>query len=108
MANYPPISRVSFDLLHPIKYNYDLTSQDTYMSVRTTGSTHVTKLQLGDSESEEVSMTTLASWTRSHTAQRHIVDVAFCNEIGLRSIDALAVTDRGQIFNLFADTKQPP
>lgn len=76
------------------------------MAVRTVGSTHLTQLQWEGGTAEETSIDVLATWTRSQTGQRHIVDVLLPTLTTGRYASIIAVTDQGQIYNCFADSQR--
>ena len=76
------------------------------MAVRTTGSTHLIRVQKEGSTLKDLSIDTLSTWTRSATDQRHIVDVIFPTLSSDEYASILAVTDRGQIYRCFADPQR--
>ncbi|KAI0699676.1 hypothetical protein BC835DRAFT_1304385 [Cytidiella melzeri] len=80
--------------------------QGTYMAIRTAGSTHVAKLECEASGSEDLSLRTLANWTRLHTDSRHIVDLAFPPSLSAKYVSILAVTDHGRIYQCSADPQR--
>ncbi|KAI0093849.1 hypothetical protein BDY19DRAFT_989383 [Irpex rosettiformis] len=81
-------------------------SQGTYMAVRTIGSTYLTRLQGKGSTTEDIAIDTLATWTRSHTDQRHIVDLMFPSLSSDKYPSILIVTDHGRVYQCFADTQR--
>ncbi|KAI0345324.1 hypothetical protein BDW22DRAFT_1326075 [Trametopsis cervina] len=78
-------------------------SSGTYLAIRIAGSTHVTKVQCG----EHTSIQTVATWSRSDTGQRHIMDMVFPDLSTARHGSILVVNDCGQVYRCSADSHRP-